>query len=160
MTSRPLSVVRPSTGFTLVEILVVMAMLSLLVAIALPSYASYIAKARRADARTQLMQVAQFMQRFYAANDSYQADRANNAVLTQIPPNLRQAPSEGAAMYRLEIPSATLTVSSFELRMVPVSGGPMDGDKCGTFSTNSVGLKGVRIGELPGSDQLRDLCWK
>jgi type IV pilus assembly protein PilE len=54
---------RPISGFTLIELMIVVAIVAILASIALPSYTSYIARARRADARTQLRQAAQFMQR-------------------------------------------------------------------------------------------------
>jgi type IV pilus assembly protein PilE len=149
-----------SAGFSLIEILTVIAILSILAAIALPSYTSYVARARRADARTQLLLASQFMQRFYAANDSYLQDRAGGAVLEQVPEAMRRAPSEGAIIYRLEIPVAKLTVSSFELRMVPEVGGAMAYDKCGAFTVNSIGARGVFVSGAPGSVALRDECWK
>jgi len=147
-------------GVTLIELLIVIFILSLLVSIALPSYTEQVARARRADARTQLLQVAQFMQRFYAANDDYQADRAGNAVIGQVPVNLKKSPADSEAVYTLEIPTVTLTRSSFELRMVPVSTGPMAGDKCGTFALTSLGVRSVIVGGLSNSSALRDSCWK
>lgn len=148
----------PHAGVTLIELLVVISILSLLVSIALPSYSEHVARARRADARTQLLQVAQFMQRFYAANDDYQADRAGVAVYDQVPANLKQSPADGQAVYRLEVPNATR--STFEIRMVPVAGGPMAADKCGTFAVNSVGVRTVIVGGVSNNASLRDTCWK
>ena len=139
-------------GFTLIELMVVVAIIAILASIALPSYTSYIARARRADARTQLVQVAQFMQRFYTANDTYIQDRASNLVATQVPTTLRQSPADTTAIYTLNI--ATATTTDFTLQMVPVAGGPMAGDGCGTFTLNSAGVRGV-TGALP-----RDTCWK
>ena len=141
-------------GFTLIEMMVVVAIVAILASIALPSYTSYVARARRADARTQLLQVAQFMQRFYTANDSYRQDRASNLVATQVPANLQQSPGDSTttAIYTLNIPTSEPT--TFTLQMVPVAGGPMAGDGCGTFTLNSAGLRGV-TGSLP-----RDTCWK
>lgn len=147
-------------GLTLIELMVVISILSLLVAIALPAYTEHVARARRADARTQLLQVAQFMQRFYSANDDYQEDRASNHVRTQVPANLRQSPADGDAIYTLEIPAATLTRSSFEIRMVPVPAGPMAADKCGTFAINSLGVRTVIVGGAANTSALRDTCWK
>lgn len=139
--------------------MVVVSIVSILVAIALPSYTEHVARARRADARTQLLQVAQFMQRFYAANDDYQADRANNAVLDQVPANLKKSPADSDAVYTLEIPPGTLTRTNFELRMKPVPGGPMAADKCGTFAIDSLGMRSVIVGGVT-QNSLRDPCWK
>lgn len=80
-------------GFTLVELMIVVAVVGVLTAIALPSYTSYVARARRADARAQLLQVAQFMQRFYAANDRFDQDRAGTSVLSVMPTNLKKSPA-------------------------------------------------------------------
>ena len=145
-------------GFTLIEVMIVVAILGILSAIALPSYSSYIARARRADARTQLVQVAQFMQRFYAANDAYSIDRAGNAVLDQIPLSLKVSPADGTKAYDLDIPAGTLTVNSYVIRMVPT--GTMTTDECGTFTLTSAGVRGVLVSGSVGSTTLRDKCWK
>ncbi len=151
-----------AAGFTLIEVMIVVAIISILAAIALPSYTSYIARANRADARTQLMQVGQFMQRFYGANDRYDTIRDGSVdVIDRIPDSLKQSPADSTALYSLEIPSATLTNSAYVLRMVPVAGGKMDGDECGTFTLSSTGVRGVIVGGTAyTSGDLRNRCWK
>jgi type IV pilus assembly protein PilE len=147
-------------GFTLIELMIVLAILGLLGAIALPSYTSHTAKAYRTDARAQLLQVAQFMQRFYAANDNFKADRKGNAVLGQIPEMLLHSPSQGPALYDLTIPEATLSEQNFIIQMTPVASGKMATDECGTFTLTSTGIKGVAVGTNTGNTTLRDKCWK
>lgn len=147
-------------GFTLIELMITIVIVGVLAAIALPSYSSYIARARRADARTQLIQVAQFMQQFYASNDSFSKDRANNDVINQIPGGLRQSPGDRAKIYDLTIPSATLTPTSFDIRMVPVVGGVMSNDECGAFTLTSTGLRGILVAGVVGPAALRETCWK
>jgi type IV pilus assembly protein PilE len=149
---------RADAGFTLIELMVAVAVVAILASIALPSYTSYIARARRADARTQLLQAAQFMQRFYAANDSYGQDRSGNAVLGQVPGGLLHSPADSAALYDLAIPIAT--AAAFTLQMVPVAGGSMANDECGSFTLTSIGVRGVLVGGVAGSTTLRDKCWK
>ncbi len=147
-------------GFTLIEVMITVAIVGVLAAIALPSYTSYIARARRADARTQLMQAGQFMQRFYVANDSYAQDRAGNTVSNRIPTTLKQSPADSTKLYDLLIPAANLTPLGFEIRMVPVAGAMMADDACGTFALKSTGVRSVIVGGVEDTGTLRDTCWR
>jgi type IV pilus assembly protein PilE len=133
-------------GFTLIELMVVVAIIGILAAIALPAYTSYIAKGNRAAARSQILQASQYMQRFYAANDRFDADRAGvNTVWAVMPAELRRAPSEGAQLYEISNIGANASEaanSTYTLRMRPVGGAAMQNDMCGVFTITQAGVKG------------------
>lgn len=140
-------------GFTLIELMVVVAIVGIITAVALPSYRSYIARAKRADARTQLLQAAQFMQRFYAANDKYDADRAGTSNINgeRVPDALKNSPADGPAVYNLTVLASS---TAYTLTMVPLVTGSMASDACGSFQLTSVGVRSVT------GTASRDTCWK
>jgi type IV pilus assembly protein PilE len=140
---RPASRARPR-GFTLIEVMIALAVVALLVAIAWPAYFEQIARGRRSDVQTQLMDDANYMQRYYASNNTYAT-----AAAASLP--APQSPLIGAANYNITIASQSAT--SFEL--VGARAGAMAGDKCGDFTYDNLGTKG-----LSGTGQAVTDCWR
>jgi type IV pilus assembly protein PilE len=101
-------------GFSLLELLVALAILGILVSIAYPSYTRYLVRANRADAQTQLTQAAQWMERYYTTHDSYTA--------ATLPSNLAQSPASGTAVYNLSF-NPPSTASSYTLVATPTRAG-------------------------------------
>jgi len=137
-------------GFTLIEVMVVVAIVSILIAIALPSYRQHVEDSRRTAAKAMLMQNYQYMQRFYSANSSYSTGIGNTATAPVLPYTKAPADATGSAIsYNITIQASTNT--TFVLQAVPT--GSMTNDKCGTLSISNTGARGASSGTLAD-------CWR
>ncbi|MCJ1884809.1 type IV pilin protein [Pseudomonas sp. LA21] len=136
-----------SRGFTLIELMVVLAIVAIIAAVAYPSYQEYVRKARRADAQASLMELAQFMERYYTTNGRYttSADAAVTLPFTE-------SPKDGATQYYSLAFSGTPTATTYVLSATPK--GAMSGDSCGTLTLNNAGVKGQ------GSGATLSQCWR
>ncbi|MDP3168247.1 MAG: type IV pilin protein, partial [Hydrogenophaga sp.] len=62
---------RRDSGFTLIELMIVVAIIGILSAVAYPSYTEYIRRGARSEATAALLETQQFMERYYGANNRY-----------------------------------------------------------------------------------------
>ena len=130
---------RGSAGFSLIEIVVAVAIVAIIAAIAIPSYKDKVYKGRRADATTALADLANRMESYYAKNNTYAtATIATGAGATDVLPS---AASAGGS-YTLSIVAAGTTATAYRIQAVPT--GPQAGDAlCGTLSITSGNVKAV-----------------
>jgi prepilin-type N-terminal cleavage/methylation domain-containing protein len=77
---------RPSRGFTLIELMITVAIIAILAAIAYPSYRNYVIRGQLVDATTGLASVRANMERFYQDNRSYQTVGAFNPPCNTVTP--------------------------------------------------------------------------
>ena len=130
-------------GFTLIELLVVVAIIGILGAVALPMYKDQVTRGRRAEAQAGLMEAAQWLQRYYAAQNTYKdAD-------TKFPASYKVLPKTGGT----KTYDVTVTVGA-DNRSYTLTATPVKTDsQCGNLTLTDTGQKGVSSGTVPS-------CWR
>ncbi len=143
-------------GFSLIELMVVMTVIGILATIVYPLYQDSVRKARRADAKTVMLELALWMERFYTENHRYDATWTDPsvAVTSLTPANLQFAPKEGNQKY-YTIRLTNLSAQTFTIEAAPIAAGPQRSDPCGTLTLTQTGQKGVAgSASLPAGG-----CW-
>jgi type IV pilus assembly protein PilE len=124
-------------GFTLIELMITVAVIGILAAIALPSYQDYVRKGRRADAQAFMYEVAARQQHFLVDRRMYATTLAALGLAT---------PSSVSPHYVITLPSVVNDVQpmGFTLQAAPKDG--QTSDACGTLTLNAQGVKGADKG--------------
>ncbi len=146
-------------GFTLIELMIVVAILGIISAIALPSYTEHMRKAKRSDAKVELLRVAQLQENFFVQNLSYAKSLKQLGFAVD-------SVSSAKGLYNIAVskrtpaacdPAAAAPVSclTYELTATPVSGEGQEYDKnCSGFRVDNVSrqwAKGYGSASFPAS---------
>lgn len=127
-------------GFTLIELMVTVAIVGILAGIAYPSYQNSVMKSRRADAKGVLLVLANAMERHFTETNSYAGAAGTTATPADTgTPRIYSIPAETASFYTVTISAAN--VSSYTLSAAPA--GVQAADECGTLTLTHTGVKGV-----------------
>ena len=116
---------RSNRGFTLIEIMIVIAIIGIVLTISIPSYNEYVKKGRRAEVVSLLSEQAQSLERFYTKNNVYTG-------ITGL--------SAGNDFYTL---TPTITDQTFLLTAARKTGTAMATDKCGDFTLTNTGVRSM-----------------
>lgn len=156
-----------TAGFTLVELLVAVAILGILAAVAMASYQDHVASAKRAAAKAVLVESGNWLERQYTVNGCYNyASPANCAsqsgTATALPGPLSKSPRDGdRESYRVSVAFAnsgqTYTLSATPCGNGGCTAGQNDGftdAKCNVLSLDSLGTQG-ESGSWSAAD-----CWQ
>ena len=134
------------SGFTLIELMITVAILAIIAAVAIPSYSSYVDRGKRAEARTALLDIAARQERFYSNNRQY-ADQLSK---------LRMSGTSENGYYTLSVAlrasSGTTASNTQTFQATATPAGSWTDDKCGNLSIDETGAKTQSLGD-------RALCW-
>ena len=130
-----------SRGFTLIELMSVVLIISIIGMIAYPNYRDYVLRAARSEAKGALISTAAKQEQYFINNKTYTTNLANLGITSAL--------TEGGK-YQIQVSSAT--ASAFSLTAV-AQGGQAEDTDCLNFTLDSNGTKGVTGSAGAGT------CW-
>lgn len=136
-------------GFSLIELMIVVAIVGILAAIAYPSYQQNMIDSRRAKAAGCLMELRQFMEKFYSSNFRYDQDAGGTAVALPAP----QCTTDLNTFYAFGFNGAAGN-QTYSLQATAASAQLNDSRSCDDLTINQAGTKGAS-----GSGTVAE-CWR
>lgn len=121
-------------GFTLIELMIVVAIIGILAAIAYPSYQGYVERTNRADMMSELHNIASEIESRKLAQGSYST--ISTAVMSDF--NNKSYPAQGTALYTVTVTPNPLT-ANWKITAETIDNTQVDGD--GDLSLNYQGIK-------------------
>ena len=138
---------RRHQGFTLIELMIVVAVVGILMAIAMPSYREYVARGHRADARAGLLQAQLWLERASTASGTYP---------NTLPAALAWSSTGDQKQHYYAIGfKAGNSDSTYTL--IARRRGAQANDRCGDFTLSSTGIRSV---DNPGTGTTAEDCWR
>lgn len=128
-------------GFTLLELMIAIAIIGILAAIAYPSFASQLQKSRRTSAKTALLDLASREAKYYSLNNAYTTSMIALGYASAGP---IAVPDNNSYYYDLSI--ATENITGYIATAAPNVAGSQAADGCGSYTIDYLGVKGAGAG--------------
>ncbi|MEX0619820.1 MAG: type IV pilin protein [Pseudohongiellaceae bacterium] len=138
---------RQTTGYTLLELLITVAIIGIIAAVALPTYQQSVLRSARAEAKSALMQVAANQERFYSANNSY----STNADPLSASPQATVESRDGSYVVSVAACTSGSIANCFLATAVPQDN--QSADSCGSLTLTNTGVRAATGGSV-------DDCWE
>lgn len=136
------------TGFTLIEALVVMAIMGILAAVAIPTYSQFVREARRSDAKETLLRMAAANERYYVSENRYITEASDISALG--------GANSTEGYYTIAVSTTEGNTNAFTLTATPATGSPQVADTdCATMTIDHLGRKRASN----SADEDNDECW-
>ncbi|MBK8971954.1 MAG: prepilin-type N-terminal cleavage/methylation domain-containing protein [Hahellaceae bacterium] len=135
-------------GFTLIELMVVVAVIGILAAIAYPAYTNNVRKSNRAEAKAAIMEAAARQEKLFAQSFSYARDMTSLGYSAN--PFVTDNGKYSVAVTNPSSAASPAAATTFTLTATAL--GAQTDDSCDGFSITHIGTKGVSEGTV-------DLCW-
>jgi type IV pilus assembly protein PilE len=129
-------------GVTLIELMIVMVVVGILAAIAIPSYRNYVIRVKRTDAKRELMSYSSRLERCFTRGNDYTAAACTIDFTGGI--------TNAEGTYTT---TAVMDANTYTLTAAP-QGGQADDTSCGSFTINQAGVQGIIGGTLTAQQ-----CW-
>lgn len=140
-------------GFTLIELMVTVAIIGILAAIAYPSYQNYILRAGRADGQAKLMEIMQAQERYYSQNQTYITNLGAGGLAYGVAANAAVPSNEGRYNISASTCGGGITIAQCVTLTAARAGAQLNDSTCGSLTLDSRGTKGV---QAPGTTAT---CW-
>jgi type IV pilus assembly protein PilE len=144
-----------SRGFTLIELMVVAAIVAIIAAVGYPSYLSHVRKTARAEAKVRLLQVAQLQERNFTEKNTYVTDIGPLLGLGVGATVYSNSTNDAGSKYQITVAAGSTGViaTSYTLSAVP-QGGQVGDTDCGTLLLQHTGKKEIYMGSSTATK-----CW-